>query len=94
MSMSKVNCTVTYKILILTFKAYHKTVPQYISDLNIPRKYSRPVKSNNYFALVVQMIKLHHYGERSFSYAAPVEWNKFDVEIRSLSNIEMFKLKV
>ena len=40
------------------------------------------------------MIKLKHYGERSFSYAAPVEWNKLDVEIRSLSNLETFKKKV
>ena len=40
------------------------------------------------------MIKLKHYGERSFSYAAPVEWNKLDVEIRSLSNIETFKKKM
>ena len=35
----------------------------------------------NSFALVVPMIKMKHYGERSFSYAAPVEWNKLDVEI-------------
>ena len=40
------------------------------------------------------MIKLKHYGERSFSYAAPVEWNKLDVEIRSLTNIETFKKKL
>ena len=40
------------------------------------------------------MIKLKHYGERSFSYAAPVEWNKLDVEIRSVTNIETFKKKV
>ena len=40
------------------------------------------------------MIKLKHYGERSFSYAAPDEWNKLDVEIRSLSNLETFKHKV
>ena len=40
------------------------------------------------------MIKLKHYGERSFSYAAPVEWNKLDVEIRSLNNLESFTNKV
>ena len=39
------------------------------------------------------MIKLKHYGERSFSYAAPVEWNKLDVEIRSLANLKSFKKK-
>ena len=85
---------ITYKILILTFKAYHKTVPQYICDLIIARTYNRAVRSNKSFALVVPMIKLKHYGEQSFSYAAPVEWNKLDVEIRSLSNLETFKKKV
>ena len=84
---------ITYKILILTFKAYHKTAPQYICDLIIARTYNRAVRSNNSFALVVPMIKLKHYRERSFSYAAPVEWNKLDVEIRSLSNLETFKNK-
>ena len=37
------------------------------------------------------MIRLKHYRERSFSYAAPVEWNKLDIEIRSLTNLETFK---
>ena len=54
----------------------------------------RAVRSNNSFALVVPMIKLKHYGERSFSYAAPVEWNKLDVDITSLTNLETFKKKV
>ena len=85
---------ITYKILILTFKAYHKTSPQYVCDLIIPRTYNRAVRSNNFFALVVPMIKLKHYGELSFSYAAPVEWNKLDVEIRSLSNLETLKKRV
>ena len=60
----------------------------------ISRQYNRAVRSNNSFALVIPMIKLKHYGERSFSYAAPVEWNKLDVEIRSLTNLESFKKKV
>ena len=86
---------ITYKIFILTFKAYHKTAAQHIlCDLIIPRPYNSAVRSNNSFALVVPMIKLKHYGERSFSYAAPVEWNKLDFEIRSLNNLETFKKKV
>ena len=40
------------------------------------------------------MIKLKHYGERSFSYTEPVEWNKLGVEIRSLTNLESFKIKL
>ena len=53
---------ITYKIRILTFKAYHKTAPQYICDLIIPTCYSnRAARSNYSFALVVPMIKLKHY---------------------------------
>ena len=50
---------ITYKILILTFNAYHKPAPQYICDLIIARTYNtcRAVRSNNSFALVVPMIK-------------------------------------
>ena len=77
----------------MTINACHKTAPQYICDLIIHRKYNRAVRSNNSFALVVPMIKLKHYGERSLSYAAPVEWNKIDVEIRLLTNIETLKIK-
>ena len=85
---------ITYKIVILTFKAYHKTAPQYTHDLITPRKYNKAVRSNNSFALIVLMIKVKHYGKRSFSYATPVEWNKLDVEIRSLTNLEAIKKKV
>ena len=77
----------------MTFNAYHKTAPQYICDLIIARTYNRAVRSNNSFALVVPMIKLKRYGERSSSYPALVEWNKLDIEIRSLSNLETFKKK-
>ena len=87
---------ITYKIPILTFKAYHKTAPQYICDLIIPRTYTsnRVVRSNNSFALFVPMIMLKHYGERFFSYAAPIGWNKLNVGIRSLSNLETLKKNV
>ena len=42
------------------------------------RTYNMAVRSNNSLALVVPMIRLKHYGERFFSYAAPVEWNKLN----------------
>ena len=40
------------------------------------------------------MIKLKYYRERYFSYAAHVEWNELDVEIKSLTNFKTFKKKV
>ena len=86
-------------LLLLNSNSYFdfQGIPQNCStvlcDLIISRTYNRAVRSNNSFALVVPTIKLKHYGERSFSYTAPVEWNKLDVEIRSLSNLETFKKK-
>ena len=57
---------ITYKILILTFKAYHKTAPQYICDLTIPRAYNKAVRSNNSFALIqgsyyFKLTKSYHF---------------------------------
>ena len=77
----------------MTIIMYQHVLSQYTSicELIIPRKYNRAVRSNNSFALVVPMIKLKHYGERSFSCAAPVKWNKLHVEIRSLTKIKTFK---
>ena len=74
--------------------ASHNRVKHDVIMIIIARTYNKAVRSNNSFALVVPMIKLKHYEERSFSYAAPVEWNKLDFEIRSLSNLETFKKKV
>ena len=36
-----------FKILILTYQAYHKTAPDYSGDLIIPYSYSCNLRSNN-----------------------------------------------
>ena len=38
--------------------------------------------------------KLKSYGEQFFSYAAPAEWKKLDVNIRSLTNLETFNERI
>ena len=43
------------EVLILTYQAYHKTVPQYIRDLIIPYSNARNLKSND-----KPLIKLCH----------------------------------
>ena len=76
-----------YKILITTYKAYHSIAPKY-------REYKRELRTNDQMNLVVPFVKRKHFGERSFSYAAPREWNKLELSIRKSESLESFKKKI
>ena len=39
-------------------------------------------------------IALTPFFDRSFTYGAPYEWNKFDEHVRRLSNINLFKSEI
>ena len=68
---------VLFKVVILTYQAYHKTAPSYLCDLITPYSNSCNLRSNNQLLLAScqPRTKLKTYGERSFQYAAPNEWN-------------------
>ena len=83
-----------YKILITTYKAYHSIAPKYICDLITRREYKRELRTNDQMNLVVPFVKRKHFGERSFSYAAPREWNKLELSIRKSESLESFKKKI
>ena len=44
--------------------------------------------------LVVPFVKRKHFGERSFSYAAPREWNNLELSIGKSESLESFKKKL
>ena len=69
---------VLFKVLIQTYQAYHKTAPDYVCDLIIPYSNSCNLRSNNQLLLAPCQPRtmLKTYGERSFQYVAPNEWNK------------------
>ena len=62
---------VTFKILILTYQAYHGTAPQYLCELIVPYVNTCNLRSNNkllivapsygtsLFSLIIITIKLH-----------------------------------
>ena len=52
------------------------------NDLITRREYKRELRTNDQMNLVVPFVKRKHFGERSFSYAAPREWNKLELSIR------------
>ena len=66
------------KTLITPYKVYHSIVPKYICDLITRREYKQELRTNDQMNLFVPFVNRKHVGERSFSYAAPVNrtsWN-------------------
>ena len=64
-------------MLTITFKAIHELAPTYISELIKVKEQSRyNLRSNQELLLTVPSTRfLHTLGARSFSSAAPYEWN-------------------
>ena len=87
---------ILFKILILTYQAYHKTAPQYLCDLIMPYSNARCLRSDN-MSLIAPChprAKLKSYGERSFQHAAPTEWSKLPLLIRESPSLDIFKTQL
>ena len=87
---------VLFKVLISTYQAYHKTAPSYLCDLITPYSNSCNLRSNNQLlqAPCQPKSKLKTYGERSFRYAAPNEWNNLPLIICESPSPAIFKNKL
>ena len=78
---------ITYKILLLTYKAMNGMAPKYIVDLlqrYTPTGQLRS-SSNNL---------LKSYGDRSFHVAAPRLWNALPNSIKSIQSLNGFRNKI
>ena len=70
--------------------------PNYLSELVTPytqERYPAKAKFEHCFNNS-PIFKLKSYGERSFTFAAPTEWNKLPLEIKTTSSVESFKSKL
>ena len=66
---------ITYKLLLLVFKAQNNLGPCYLTELLTPYAPSRQLRSSSKALLQPKKSKLVHYGDRSFSVLAPSLWN-------------------
>ena len=84
---------ITFKILLLTFKAIYSLSPPYISEIiHVKPKSIHDLRSNNSTLLLPPTQKmLPTLGARSFASAAPVLWNKLPADIRNLASLNSFK---
>ena len=95
----KIEQSIVYKLLILTFKAFiDRTAPLYLCVLIEQQKSSTNTQlANDAFLLILPPPSCNCsdiFFERSFTYGAPYEWNNLDKRVRRLSNFNMFKSEI
>ena len=82
---------IEYKIILITFKALNDLAPKYISELLVPYKPSRTLRSQDQCYLCPPSTKTTKLGDRSFQKAAPLLWNNLPVDLRKLTKLNTFK---
>ncbi|KAK0147495.1 hypothetical protein N1851_013028 [Merluccius polli] len=82
---------IKYKILLLTYKSLHGLVPQYLSDLLHLHTTSRTLRSTDSGLLSIPHPRLHTFGDRAFSVAAPAHWNSLPPDIRNALSLDIYK---
>lgn len=74
---------VVFKLLVMSFKCFHKTAQECLYELLTIRSVD---------SFLFNLIYLDSdFGRRSFSYAAPRYWNALPIEIRSANTLDSFK---
>ena len=77
----------TYKS---TYKVLHSQAPTYISELLVPYKPARTLRSSSVLLLKQHKNNLKNYGYRQFQVSAPCLWNS----LPSASSVNCFKSKL
>ena len=82
---------ITFKVLLIVFKALHGMAPAYISDLLTPYAPSRTLRSSQSNLLSTPSFRTKFYGSRAFSVAAPSLWNALPASLRAAPSLACFK---
>jgi hypothetical protein len=82
---------ITFKLLIITYKALNNLAPAYISDLLQPLSHTRSLRSSARKDLKVPRAHCATYGDRCFSIAAPKLWNNLPVGLKDSPSLNIFK---
>ncbi len=84
---------ISYKILLLTYKALNGLAPVYLTSLLSCYNPSRSLRSQNSGLLVVPRIEKSTKG-RAFSYLAPKLWNRLPDNVRGSDTLSLFKSRL
>ena len=90
----QVHLRIDFEILLITFRALNGLAPENIRNLLKYRATPHALRSESKKLLVISRTRTTSYGDRAFSVAAPVLWNKLPDEIRFESDLSTFKRKL
>uniref|UniRef100_A0A803SMB9 Reverse transcriptase domain-containing protein n=1 Tax=Anolis carolinensis TaxID=28377 RepID=A0A803SMB9_ANOCA len=85
---------ITFKVMVLTFKALHGPGPMYLRDRLTPYKPQRSLRSEDQDLLEVpsfKTLRLTATRRRAFSVVAPSLWNTLPPEVRALRDLLAFR---
>ena len=81
---------IEFKVLVITFKAFHLNSPQYLSSYFQLYNTTYALRSSLNIKFVVPRSNKHH-GDRALSIAGPCLWNDLPGNIRVLDQLSAFK---
>ena len=82
---------ITFKVLLLVYKALHGQGPEYLNELLIPYKPSRSLRSASNNKLIVPRCHYADTEKRAFGVCAPRMWNDLPRSVREKESLETFK---
>lgn len=83
---------VTFKVVLLVFKALHGIAPSYLSDLlKFKPKGRYCLRTDDQLLLTVPRTNCKTFGDRAFFKVGPSLWNNLPLNIRQLTKLETFK---
>ena len=88
---------IQFKILLLTYKAFHGVAPSYLKDLITLYVPPRGLRAGNVRPagnLISVSSRTKTYGERAFAVAAPTLWNAVPIHIRNSPTVAQFKAQL
>ena len=80
-----------FKVLLFAYQCSHQFGPSYIVEWLTQYKPERTLRSSKKSLFHVPQTMTRSYGERSFSYAAPVLWNNLPEHVRNIDTYEKFR---
>ena len=83
---------ISFKILLLVFKALHGLGPKYLSDMLKPYTPRMSLRSQQQDLLEIPKTRLVTGGDRAFSVIGPKLWNSLPMSIKSCDTVNTFKL--
>ena len=82
---------INFKVLLFAYQCFHQFGPSYLVELLTQYKPERTLRSSKKSLFCVPQTMTRSYGERSFSYAAPVLWNHLPEHVRKINTYESFR---